>query len=269
MRDYSKELSVALNLVKMAGEEIMKSFKKNKIVETKEDGSLVTCADIESNRIILKGLKEHFPDDAIVSEEFPNKTRGRREWHIDPLDGTGSFVFGSDEFSIQVGFCENGKPVLGVVFRPVTGEIYYGVKNCGSYKICKNGDKVLLHVTNTKPENLVAVISYNEKTQLETEKILKEVGIKNYFKFGGAGLKIISITENKADIFFTVVTNSNTWDFCAPQIILEEAGGIVEYVDGEEVFYANITRFPKNLVFGKTKEQIRLIQNYFLRINSF
>ena len=257
--DYQNELSVSLELARKAGEVIMKHFRKKGEVKQKEDGTLVTQADLEAEKIIINGLKRSFPNDAIVAEESL-RTRGKREWHIDPLDGTGSFAIGDDEFTVHIGLCEDKKPVLGVVFRPTTNEMYYGIKDRGAYKIDKEGFKTKLSVKEINLDDMTAVLSFNERTIKETEEVLKKIKIVKMKKMGGTGLKIITIAENKADVFITVIINSYTWDICAPQVILEAAGGIITYVDGEQIVYDNFIKLPKNILVGRTEAQMQHVK---------
>ena len=95
---YNRELSVAIRAAKLAGEKVMNYFdSQDKEVSLKSDNTLVTKADIESNKIILNEISKNFPADGIISEEM-EEVKGERKWYIDPLDGTESFVRKSYEF---------------------------------------------------------------------------------------------------------------------------------------------------------------------------
>ena len=257
--DYEKELSVAMELARKAGKLIMESKKNEASINEKDDGTKVTSIDIKSEELIIEGIKKNFPNDGIVSEESA-KIRSLREWHIDPLDGTGSFLFGSDEFTVNIGLCENGVPVLGIVIRPATGELYLGVKDKGAYKINSSGQKHSLSVQDNGGSDMCAVIAYNEKASSKNEIILKAAGIKKSIKIAGAGLRIISIADNKADIFVTPLLDSKTWDLCGPQIILEEAGGCMQYINGKKIDYDDIINFPNYIIAAKSIAQMKLMQ---------
>jgi len=255
---YEKELFVAVKLAREAGEVIMSFFEGKNEVHTKSDGTPVTQADIASNELILAGIKREFPDDAIVSEESI-RTRGRREWHIDPLDGTAAFILGENTFTVHIGLCEEGLPVLGVVFKPATNEMYYGFKGGQAHKIDSSG-KSILRVNDPDLNEMTAVTTFNEKAKRETEVFVKALGIKRLIKMGGTGQKLMALAENKADVFPVVLTQSGTWDFCAPQAVLEAAGGIVEYADGQPISYNGLIKFPKKIIIGKSRKQMTYVR---------
>lgn len=96
--------------------------------EMKGDGSPVTEADRISNNIILSGLRENFPGYGIVSEEGDGSdSLSGPTWYVDPLDGTRSFLLGLPGFAVQIGLASEGRPVLGVVHNPPSGETVYGI----------------------------------------------------------------------------------------------------------------------------------------------
>src|SRR5690349_7110370 len=109
-----------INAVRAAGVEAIK----------KKDGSPVTLADHRAEAVIEAGLKKLVPDAPMIGEEAVAEGRipdpGARFFCVDPLDGTRDFVAGGDEFTVNIGWIEDGEPVSGVVLAPVTGEVYAG-----------------------------------------------------------------------------------------------------------------------------------------------
>src|SRR4051812_37748069 len=100
MPHYERELEVAINAVREAGEAIMRLFRSAS-VRTKTDGSPVTEADEASDRIIRAHLAEAFPEDAVLTEEGADdegRLRSRRCWIADPIDGTAAFVAHENDF---------------------------------------------------------------------------------------------------------------------------------------------------------------------------
>src|SRR6056297_3572822 len=120
--------------IKKVGAEIMKLYEKDFEIKDKADSSPVTKADLLSNKLLVEILeKTNIP---ILSEEIkdnPERLSSDKLWIIDPLDGTKDFIQKTDEFSIMVALVEKGEPVLGIVYAPALGKIYYAEKNKGAY----------------------------------------------------------------------------------------------------------------------------------------
>ena len=108
---------------------------------SKDDKSPVTEADRISNEHICHFLQQLKIDQSgIISEENKNDSYQVRKklkwtWLVDPLDGTKEFIKRNGQFTVNIGLCDYGVPVFGIVGIPVSGEIYYGIKDIGSYKI--------------------------------------------------------------------------------------------------------------------------------------
>lgn len=127
-------LEIACRACDRAREEILPRFRKV-AVETKGDGSPVTEADREAERVIRAVISEAFPDDAILGEEF-GASAGRadgpqREWIIDPIDGTIAFSRGIPLFTTLVALVVDGEPVVGVIDLPATGDRVAGARGRG------------------------------------------------------------------------------------------------------------------------------------------
>ncbi|MBI3575861.1 MAG: 3'(2'),5'-bisphosphate nucleotidase CysQ, partial [Gammaproteobacteria bacterium] len=108
-------------------------------VTAKADGSPLTAADRAAHEVIAVGLKRLTPDIPLLSEEFAavdyeTRAHWTRFWLVDPLDGTQEFVSRNGEFTVNIALIEDGRPVLGVVYVPVTGVTYYARRGQGAFK---------------------------------------------------------------------------------------------------------------------------------------
>jgi len=258
---YEDELEIAIETAKKAGEILESYFRQNLKVSLKNDRTEVTKADIESNQFIISELKRKFPRDSIVSEELEDvDNRSERIWYIDPLDGTSHFIDGTPEFAIHIGLVENEKPVLGIVYNPITKELYIGSKGSGAYKDFK-GQKVQLNISQPLDRKLIAAVSPVEKDAEKVDEMLKRLSIEERLKFGSTGLKIMKVAEGTVDIHVPVSLKFNSWDICAPQAILEAAGGYARYASGKEVSYTVDFRGVKeNVVFARSKSLFDYVQ---------
>jgi len=201
----------------------------------------VTIADKTASLIIVEGLSKAFPDDAILSEEeaddAENRLTGKRVWMIDPIDGTWGFIKKDGDFGVQIGLTADSKVILGVVFLPVHDQLFFAVKSAGAFSIENDGEPQRLHVsskTNLTEMNLAS--SRNHRSP-RMHRIIEDFGFRQEIQRGSVGLKVGLITEQIADLYTHLSPRTKFWDTCAPQIILEEAGGRMTDVFGFPLRY--------------------------------
>lgn len=133
-----------------AGNDILEVYQSNDFdVEIKNDNSPLTKADKLSNLRIEKILKS--TEIPILSEEgrdipFLERKDWKRLWIVDPLDGTKEFIKRNGEFTVNIALVDSGLPVLGVVYVPDSGVIYYGAQEMGSYKLTLDGSDTKMGV---------------------------------------------------------------------------------------------------------------------------
>ena len=230
-------VSSVLGLVKEAGSRALEIYQSSFSVEYKADSSPITEADIAVNKMLVNGLEQYgWP---ILSEELvDNKERigASRVWIIDPIDGTKGFIDKKGDFSIMVGLEQEGCPIFGVVYQPTEGKLYYAQKGEGAFLI-KEKSKKRLHVSdvsNIRDARLVISRNHFSKEMKEQVGAIKP---RKVVHIGSTGLKAALIAERKADFFFSPTPYMGQWDLCAPHIILEEAGGKMTGIHGEELIY--------------------------------
>jgi 3'(2'), 5'-bisphosphate nucleotidase len=240
-----KELEAAIDLARLASEAIMKIYHDGFEVEEKSNSKHysepVTIADKTSSRIIVKGLAESFPDDAILSEEEPDETERRlsksRVWMIDPLDGTQGFTEKAGDFAVQIALTEDGIPILGVVLQPINNILYYAVRGGGTYLVKDHEDPQKLSVsgiTDFKEMTLAVSRSHRSKTMT---RLVEHYGFEKEYPHGSVGLKVGFLARKVADIYIHLSPHTKFWDTAAPQVILEEAGGKLTNIFGEKIRY--------------------------------
>ncbi len=253
---YEKELRTAVQLALKAGELIMKYHDMIDVgIEVKADKTPVTIADKESNKLILAGLRKEFPLDTIVSEE-EEKVQGKsnqRSWYIDPIDGTKGFIRKNGDFAVHIGLVEKGSPVLGVVYKPLTKEYYYGIKGVGAYKVGYDFLKELKINPETTDLRLMVSYSYDEK--IDVADLVARLKPTEIIKSGSEGLRLMRLVENNADLRITERADMvSTWDLCAPHAVVEAAGGIVEFLDGTKIDYVGQGKIGKRYLAARNRE---------------
>lgn len=233
-------LSTVLEAVQEAGNVVLGYYGGNFSVETKNDRTPVTTADLKAEETLLEGL----PTESIgvISEEAGVSGKlGERYWVIDPLDGTKDFIQGTGEFALMVGLVRNGDPQLGVVYAPAQGKIWYGLKGEGAF-LDDDGEVSSIEVSSVgEIEDYRMVVSRNHFRE-EYRSLADSLGITSFNRMGSLGLKYATIAEGNAELCVYGGGFLEIWDCCAPHLILEEAGGSVFDTAGASPTYS-----PRNL----------------------
>ena len=236
---YKNELEIAKKAAVLAGQAIIEIYNSGDFgVEVKSDDSPLTKADKASNRIIVDMMREYFPTHAILSEEErDNLDRLQNDlcFVIDPLDGTKEFVKRNGQFTVNIALSYKHKSVMGVIYVPVTGELYYAAEGYGSF-LEKDGVVTELHVSKEEkaPSDLNVVMS-NSHGCKEMEELLEKYQLKNFVKVGSS-LKGCMIARGEADVYYRH-NPTMEWDTAAMQCIVEEAGAIFRQMDDTEMLY--------------------------------
>ncbi len=229
---YKKELDAAISAAKAAGERALQHYRDGFETESKigvdSYEEPVTIADREASRIIVERLAEAFPTDAILSEEEPDEVKKRlaaeRVWIIDPIDGTSGFVKKDGDFAVQIALAVAGEPVVGVVLLPFHGVNYFAARGAGAFRETSQGIERLRTSERTAFSEMQMAVSRNHRSP-KINSILADFGVAGEMQRGSVGLKIGLIAEQACDLYIHLSHRTKLWDTCAPQIILEEAGG--------------------------------------------
>jgi len=240
---FPEWLSIAEGLAQEASQAIL-GFLNNPIVTSrKADHSLVTEADLRSDEILRGGLAEHFPGHAILTEEngLSGDPNSEFVWLIDPLDGTKAFAKGIPGFCVMVGLLQAGRPCLGVLVDPLEGRVYRGQRGMGATHTWRGRTQVLrVSERSEMPEMPLVVSTGFPETALK--KIQAALPGPLLSPINSVGIKVGLLVRREADIYINH-HEVNYWDTCAPQLILEEAGGVFTNLDGGELAYPLIPPF--------------------------
>lgn len=216
-----------------AGKETLDFYKEKISVETKDDDSPLTKADLASEKILLDELGRF--DIPILSEESEDdkaRLSSDRVIIIDPLDGTSDFIQKTDDYSIMIGVVEKGSPVMGVVYHPVSETVYFASEGDGAYKRQAQKDTPLSVSSIDSLQEMTILLSRNHLLDAE-QQFMKESHVDKQKKMGSAGLKMSTIAEGKAEIYINSSDRTCEWDTCAGNIIVTEAGGMVTDLKNE------------------------------------
>lgn len=238
------EIETAIRLARQAGNSILEFYKNGFVAEEKlgvdNYTEPVTVADREASRIIVEGLADVFPDDGVLSEEEPDdlvRLAKQRVWVIDPMDGTAGFVKKDGDFGVQIGLAVGGVPMAGVVFLPYHDILYYAATGEGAFAIAGDSSQTKLTVSTETDLSLMNLAASRNHRTPRLSRVIEEMGIRNEVRRGSVGLKIGLIATQDCDLYIHLSPRSKIWDTCAPQIILEEAGGRLTDLFGSPIRY--------------------------------
>jgi len=234
-----RELEITKTIAREAGRILMDIYSGDHGVEWKGYDDPVTAADHAANKFIVAELRRQFPDDGILSEEATDdqlRLSKSRVWLVDPMDGTKQFIERIGEFAVMIGLAVNGQPELGVVFNPATNKMYYATTSLGAYLEEPLTTKRLHVAAITDPAKMAAAMSRSHNSP-KVDLIKQRLGITKEIQSGSVGLKVGLLAEGQAHLYVHLGAKTNQWDTCAPQAIIEAAGGVMTDRDGQPLQY--------------------------------
>lgn len=240
---YAHELSIALGLSREAGAAILDLYEGPLDIQQKtgaDDREPVTQADTLANEIIVARLRQEFPDDGILAEESIDTSRRldkSRVWMVDPLDGTNGFIEGNGDFAVQIGLTENAKPVLGVVYQPLTGVLYRAVHGGGTWIERPEYEPEQAQVSDCRELSTMRLAASRSHRSPRMDTIVEAFGLKEEVRRGSVGIKVGLIVERQCDLYVHLSPRTKQWDTCAPEVILHEAAGRLTDLFGRPLRY--------------------------------
>lgn len=224
-----------LSAARDAGALIMRHYRANLTVDSKEDASPVTQADRDADRLIVEALKQLAPSFPVVSEEGekPDVAETEYFWLVDPLDGTKSFVRGSGYFTVNIGLIHQRAPVAGVIYDPVADHMYWGSR-AGAFMRKKDKEAIPIRMRIPESGRQVAYISHRNINHA-TQAYLNARGISERIPCASS-IKFCFLAEGKADIYPRFGPTME-WDTAAGHAILAAAGGNVTTPEGTPFLY--------------------------------
>jgi 3'(2'), 5'-bisphosphate nucleotidase len=243
---YESELRAALEAVESARPAILDAYAGFQPIPDAA-ASISLPIDRETQDVLLRHLSARFPDDAFCAEEETPALAGLvgpgsgrpRMWIIDPIDGTRGFAMKNGEFSVMVGLVDRGHVAVGVVLEPVRGRLTYATRGGGCWK--RDGDapaeRCRVSTTDRLPGATLTVS--RSSTGRNRSRHVEALGDVRLLPAYSAGLKLAHVARGEADLYLNVYPNFNDWDICAGQVLVEEAGGKVSGLTGQEIQYGH------------------------------
>ena len=254
---------LAANIPVLAEKEIISRF--NQVGHSvKDDGSLVTEADVAMQQAMTHYLSEQWPQYALLGEEMTATEQQKildenkqGLWVLDPLDGTTNFASGVPIFSVSLALLIDNEVVLGLIYDPVRKECFSAIKNEGA---SLNGKALTLHKRNDQIKKSIAQVDLKrlpEKLAVYLAALHPYASQRN---FGSGALDWCWLAAGRSQLYLH--GGQKLWDYLAGQLILGEAGGEVTTLDNEKVFVRSLQ--PRSVVAATSKS---LWQEWFNLLN--
>ena len=207
---------------------------ENLQVSSKGPGDFVSSADKRTEKTIIEELQKAHPEYGIITEEtgIINKSNIKNRWIIDPIDGTMNFLNGIPQFAISIAYEENNEIICGVIFNPISNEMFCAEKGNGAYL-----NNTRIRVSNKKKlKDALLVTGGPEgaskiKNKIYSEYINVSNNVSNVRKFGSAALDMAYVACGRFDGYWQ--RELNYWDIAAGVIILREAGGFIDFFEDD------------------------------------
>ena len=227
-----------------AGDKIMEIYESDDFeVKSKSDASPVTEADEAADALISAGLRDAFPDVALVTEEQADShTQDVMTFLIvDPLDGTKEFVKRRGDFTVNIAYVEDGVPTRGVVYAPAKGRMFYttatgtSVEETGAFDKEMVGETTPMKVSDADNSALMVVASKSHRDEA-TDDYINKYQVSDS-KSAGSSLKFCLVATGEADLY-PRLGRTMEWDTAAGHAVLNGAGGrVVRFNDHTPLAY--------------------------------
>ena len=240
MQNKSRELEVAIPAALEAGKILEKYFETELEHLTKEDRTIVTVADRESEEVIKKIILSEFPEHSIFGEETGHtKNKDEYTWHIDPLDGTRNFANGIPLFAVSIALEENGEVIVGVIYSPeIKNALFYAEKGKGAYQ----KEKKIFVSKDDEKKGIVTVASFMQEENLKLMRALRHslpgIVVGSIRNMGCTALDLAYMARGSLE--GTIQIGFSTYDFAAGTLLVQEAGGKITNLEGKP------WKFPEN-----------------------
>jgi myo-inositol-1(or 4)-monophosphatase len=232
----SSDLELAERAARAAGEVLMGYYGRapEGLGSKSSDTDLVSDADREAERAIRELLSVERPDDGLVAEEGSRvRADSGRRWIVDPLDGTINFLYELPAWAVSVALEDASGLAVGVVHSPVLGETYCAVRGGGAW-LAENGRPLAASGCDRLDRAMVATgFSYEPARRAEQAAAVAELLplARDIRRAGAAALDLAWTAAGRLDAYYE--SGLNPWDWAAGHLLVEEAGGVTGWVEGE------------------------------------
>lgn len=228
--------ALACGLALRAGEIQLSRYEDPGEIREKAPKDIVTEVDLLCEEFLVSQIQEHFPDDAILSEERGGEiARTGRTWLLDPIDGTANFSRSNPLFCGCISVLEDGEVTHAAVAAPRLGDLYHARRGEGAFKTF-GGRSIPLRVTGTASLEYAFVgadLSFSKERNVALRPALDEIfdGCWQLRALGSAGIRGAWVAAGYLDV--SIGTRNTVWDYAPTALLVSEAGGLSTDLSGE------------------------------------
>ena len=230
-----------------ARRELLPRFKKVGYT-IKEDGSILTEADMAMHHALQRSLTWRWPDINFLSEEMTQEEQEEllndKEtplWCLDPLDGTSNFAAGVPIFGVCLALIRDGRPVIGIIYDPIRDESFCASEGDGAYL---NGAPLFHKPVDFSFSRAIALVDFKRLEKPLASRLIQQVPFGSQRNVGSCAIEWSWMAAGRGHIYLH--GGQKLWDLAAGWLILNEAGGFSQTLDGESVFRPEMT--PRSVV---------------------
>ena len=227
------EFEFAKGLAREAGKIMRENFSASSVGmkrEWKDDNTPLTITDTAINKLVLDAIEKNYPTHSFVGEEGSNIKESEYTWVCDPVDGTIPFSHGFPTFTFSLALTKNGESIVGVIYDPIMDRLVSAEKGKGAYL---NGQKISVSSEKTITKQSFVELNTNERmTSLRAYLHEKGCYVPTIYSCVYASM-LVATGEFAAAIY----PHDKPWDAAAVKVIIEEAGGKVTDLDGNDQRY--------------------------------
>jgi myo-inositol-1(or 4)-monophosphatase len=230
-------------------------------ISEKGPGDFVSHADIKAERTLRAELARTRPEYGFLGEEGgETKGDGRNRWIVDPLDGTTNFLHGVPHFAISIGLEREGEIIAGVIYQPISDELFWAEKGNGAFVDTPNARSRRMRVSGRKDPARALVgtgiphigkgdhAAYHAKLAAVTERT---AGVR---RWGAAALDLAFVAAGRYDAFFEF--GLQPWDVAAGILLVREAGGVICDISGKPYGLGGPSLLASNFVLRDSMVEI-------------
>ena len=244
MNSISSNLNIMIKASEKASKILIRDYGEIEKLQVSKKGAadFVTNADLKVEKIIIEELKKARPDFSLISEEngIKKNKNTNNTWIIDPIDGTINFGHGVPHFAISIALKSNNEIVSGLIYDPIKDEMFFAEKNNGAFL---NNQKIRV-----SKKNII------ENCLFTTGEALEKKPDFLYRKSGCAALDLAYVAAGRYDGYFQ--KNLNLWDIAAGIVLINEAGGIINELNLDNLNHIKIIASNPN-INAKFKEKLK------------
>jgi myo-inositol-1(or 4)-monophosphatase len=228
-------LEDAVRIARLAGTLLRDNLNSDFAMEYKGEVDIVTEMDRRAQGIIEAEIRTRYPNHGILAEEGLNeKGTGGYLWVVDPLDGTTNYAHGFPIFSVSIAVMHKGRAVCGVVYNPVSEEIFKAIAGQGAFL---NAYRIDVSATSKLDRSLLATgFPYNIRETADTNLDYFSrfaVSTQGIRRCGSAALDLCFVAAGRLDGFWEL--NLKPWDIAAGALVVREAGGVITDFSGRDI----------------------------------